>query len=505
MNPRRRSLLFSAFFSIRPLLILVLTGMVFLSLTAQAQKGLMKLSSDPFTNSESQHATEVEPDTYSFGSTFVTVFQVGRIFGGGSSDIGFATYANNGTVKASGFLPGITQFYQNGPYEAASDPAVSYDAAHGKWMVASLGLGSFNNAVLASSSNDGIHWNNPVVVNNGSSFADKEWIACDSNSGSSFFGHCYVEWDDAGNGGQVLMSTSSDGGQTWSAAASVPNAGGLGGQPVVQPNGTVVVPFLSFFGDLEVFTSTNGGRNWNSPTTISSISDHAVAGNLRAVYVLPTAEVDAAGKVYVVWWDCRFRSGCSSNDLVLSTSTDAKNWTSPSRIPIDPVTSTVDHFIPGLAVDATTSGSTAHIAVTFYFYSVANCSQSTCQLGVGAVSSRDGGQTWAAAKILAQGMNNNWLPSTSLGQMVGDYISTSFVNGQAYGVFAGALPPSGGKFHESMYAPKVGVLEEGAGPLLSSAGDKPIPNAKSDHGPIRFWDHEGRIPRKLEPPESSHE
>lgn len=503
MNPTH--LRSTALVSSKRLAILVFTGVLFLSVTAQAQKGLIRLSTDPFTNSESQHATEVEPDTYAFGSTFVTVFQVGRIFGGGSSDIGFATSANGGATKASGFLPGITQFYGNGSFLAASDPAVSYDAAHGKWVVSSLGLGSFNNSVLASTSSDGITWNKPVTVNSNSSFADKEWIACDSNSGSQFFGHCYIEWDDAGIGGQVLMSTSTDGGQTWSAAATVPNAIGLGGQPVVQPNGTVVVPFLSFSGDLEVFTSTNGGKNWTSPTTLSSISDHAIAGNIRAIYDLPSAEVDGAGKVYVVWWDCRFRSGCTSNDLVFSTSTDARTWTAPSRIPIDPVTSTVDHFIAGLAVDPATSGSTAHLAVTFYFYSVANCSQSTCQLGVGAVTSRDGGQTWAAAKILAQGMNNNWLPSTSLGQMVGDYISTSFVGGKAYGVFAGALPPSGGKLHESMYAPRTGVVEEGAGPWLSSANDKPVPNAKSDHGPVKFWDHEGRIPRQLEPPESSHE
>src|SRR5438034_2934423 len=52
---------------------------------------LTKLSSDPYTNSTSQHATEVEPDTFAFGSTIVTAFQVGRIHGGGASDIGFAT------------------------------------------------------------------------------------------------------------------------------------------------------------------------------------------------------------------------------------------------------------------------------------------------------------------------------------------------------------------------------------------------------------------------------
>src|SRR3989454_5541151 len=92
---------------------------------------LTKLSSDPYTNSTSQHATEVEPDTFAFGSTIVTAFQVGRIHGGGASDIGFATSTDAGTTWNSGFLPGITTFQDGGTFTAASDASVAYDAAHG--------------------------------------------------------------------------------------------------------------------------------------------------------------------------------------------------------------------------------------------------------------------------------------------------------------------------------------------------------------------------------------
>lgn len=52
---------------------------------------LTQISTDPYTNSTSQHATEVEPDTYSFGSTIVSAFQVGRFNNGGATNIGFAT------------------------------------------------------------------------------------------------------------------------------------------------------------------------------------------------------------------------------------------------------------------------------------------------------------------------------------------------------------------------------------------------------------------------------
>src|SRR5579885_2850172 len=74
---------------------------------AQAQK-LKKLSNDTFKNSSSQHATEVEPDTYSFGSSFVSAFQVGRRYAnGGASDIGFVTTNDGGSTWKSGFLPGM--------------------------------------------------------------------------------------------------------------------------------------------------------------------------------------------------------------------------------------------------------------------------------------------------------------------------------------------------------------------------------------------------------------
>jgi hypothetical protein len=274
----------------------------------------------------------------------------------------------------------------------------------------------------------------------------------------------------------------------------VPNAFGLGGQPVVQTNGTVVVPFLG--NGIQFYTSTNGGKSWGNVGTIANLNDHTVAGSLRAVFVLPSAEVGSDGTVYVAWWDCSFRKNCSSNDIVMSSSTDGKTWAPESRIPIDPVTSTADHFLPGIAVDQLTSGSSTHLGITYYFYPVANCDTSTCKLGAGFVSSTDNGKTWTHAKKLAHGMSVLWLPNTTLGYMVGDYISTSYLNGKAFGVFAKAIAPTGSKFHEAMYTPAMGLfeIEEGNGPYFSSAGEKPLPDAKSDHGPRQFYDTEGRIP-----------
>src|SRR5437867_4015303 len=76
---------------------------------AFASLPIVQLSTDPYTNSTSQHQTEVEPDTFSFGTTIVSAFQVGRFTNGGSSNIGFATSTTGGSSWTAGFLPGITK------------------------------------------------------------------------------------------------------------------------------------------------------------------------------------------------------------------------------------------------------------------------------------------------------------------------------------------------------------------------------------------------------------
>jgi hypothetical protein len=61
---------------------------------------------------------------------------------------------------------------------------------------------------------------------------------------------------------------------------------------------------------------------------------------------------------------------------------------------------------------------------------------------VGFVSSTDGGSTWHAQR-LAGPFRNDWLPLREAGYGPGgDYISVSFVNGQAVAVFTAAAQGS---------------------------------------------------------------
>ena len=124
------------------LLVPACAALIGLSTVNAYAAGLLQLSSDPFTNNTSQHRTEVEPDTFAFGTTIVSAFQVGRFFNGGASDIGFATSNDGGKTFTSGFLPDTT-FHStpaNLTYERVSDPSVAFDAKANVWMISYLGI-----------------------------------------------------------------------------------------------------------------------------------------------------------------------------------------------------------------------------------------------------------------------------------------------------------------------------------------------------------------------------
>jgi hypothetical protein len=229
-------------------------------------------------------------------------------------------------------------------------------------------------------------------------------------------------------------------------------------------------------GQIRSFRSIDGGASWRATVLVSTIQAHTVAGGLRTS-PLPSAEVDSAGTVYVVWQDCRFRSGCAANDIVMSKSTSETTWGPVTRVPIDATTSAVDHFIPGIGVDRSTSGGSTRIGLTYYFYPNRSCTAATCQLDVGFISSAHGGTSWSTPTQLAGPMTLSWIANTSQGRMVGDYISTSIRNGaNAFPVIAVAFAPTSGTFNEAMYVPTGGLAITGGarravtGPVAASSG-----------------------------------
>ncbi len=466
---------------------------IFAAIPATAQNLFRQLSQDTFSGGTGQHMSEVEPGAFAYGPTIVAAFQVARVSSGGGMDIGWATSTNGGIAWTNGYLPGLTQWYQaNGStYSAASDASVAYDLKHGVWIINTIPIAGGVD-VAVSRSTDGLHWDNPIFVSKPGD-ADKNWIICDNTSTSPYFGNCYVGWDNS----EIQMTTSTDGGLTWSTPQ--PTQGfdyGIGINPVVQPNGNVVVGFADYNGGMSAFTSTNGGKTWTAAVSISSAPSHGEDGSLRSAG-LPSTAIDGAGNVFVSWPDCRFESGCAANDIVYSSSSDGIHWSAVNRIPIDPIGSGVDHFIHGMGIDAKTSGSTAHIGVTYYYYPVSNCGNS-CTLYAGWTQSSDGGTTWTAGRQISHGMQLSWLPNTFSGRMVADYVATVIpAGGRGFPIYVIANQPVSGVYQQAVYTEGYGFpFPSGSEPTYSSADDMPIPGIKSDHPPRSPEDRDNLIPSR---------
>ena len=76
--------------------------------TDVAGPGLAVVSEDPYTNDDTYHRTQVEPDTSSIGSTIVTAFQTGRSFEWGASNLGWSVSSDGARwvhARPTFFLP----------------------------------------------------------------------------------------------------------------------------------------------------------------------------------------------------------------------------------------------------------------------------------------------------------------------------------------------------------------------------------------------------------------
>ena len=403
-----------------------------------------RLSRDPFTNPDSQHETEVEPDSFTSGRTTVAVFQVGRRLAGGASTIGYATSSDGGRTWRSGLLPGLTVLGDPpGPSLRASDPVIAHDVAHGMWLASTLALDADATRLAINRSPDGLSWETAAVAAEeqvpeeaGVAF-DKNWIACDNGPSSPFFGRCYLAYTHTTNQDVLEVMRTDDGGLTWSAPAEVPARPAVGAFPVVRPTGELVLVYLSETRTLAigVSRSTDGGASFEEPVHIADVSstrDCAIPG--FRMPPLPSVDTDAAGRIWASWHGCP--AGGSQAAVFVSSSPDGLSWSAPVR-----VTSGTHAVLPALGIDP----ESGRIALAYHRSLAAG-------LVLELVESRDGGAWSAPRRLSAQPMRLEWMPRTTSGRMLGDYISVHYAEGRPLVVWALASPPAGAELRQAIYA-----------------------------------------------------
>ena len=260
--------------------------------------------------------------------------------------VAFARSEDGGRTWSSSALMATTV-----PGNLASDPWLVLDPS-GRLSYGRLEYtpnGTEGSLAVSSSTDGGRTWSGPSNPDDRSGFADKESVASDGN------GTLYVAYDDVlravqdrGDQVDVRMARSTDGGLTWSPTVPVADSIGnvLGPVLAARPDGTVYAAWWNLTdGNILADVSHDYGLTWGVDVRVNDAEGSAEYVNASWEGSMPSLTVDSLGRVYVAWAD---RRG-GSPDVVVSRSDDGgRTWSAPARVNDD---GTGDQWMPSVAVD----------------------------------------------------------------------------------------------------------------------------------------------------------
>ncbi len=358
-------------------------------------------------------------------SIFVNPKHTNQMIAG--SNMAFYYYSNDGGYSwQSGTL--------SSSYGEMGDPCLVIDTA-GNFCYFHLSNPTFGNwidrIVCQKSMDGGQTWSDGTYMGlNGTKAQDKPWAVVDPSNNT-----IYVSWtqfDQYGTTNQndssvILISKSTDDGQTWSPAKRINRVAGdcldedntvEGAVPAVGPNGEV---FVSWAGPLGIVfnKSLDGGETWMDTnifvTDIPGGWDYHIPGIYRA-NGLPVTCCDISdgpfrGNLYINWTDQR--NGLTDTDVWFVKSTDGGiTWSSPEKVNDD--TTGRQQFFTWMTVDQKTG------FIWFIFYD--RREHADLLTDVYMAVSRDGGENFQNFKI----SESPFYPSQSI--FFGDYTNVSAFN-----------------------------------------------------------------------------
>lgn len=292
------------------------------------------------------------------------------------------------------------------------------------------------------STDRGMNWTGGVAVT-GHEVFDRPTIATDTDPASPYYGRTYVSWVRFAPPYAVFVSSSDDGGMTWTPALQVntPPQRCAGVEITVGPHGTVYLCWSAVINTspfTEVFTgfasSTTGGTSWT--VTENAYATNGIQGlltqkaNIR-VNGYPRIAVDHTngprrGWIYVVTTERGLAPAGDDPDVILHRSTNGgATWSAGIRVNQDQVNNGKIQYFPAIHVD--TSGG---LNILYYDDRLTTSDSS----GVFISRSANGGVTWRDFSI----SDHNFRPSSigGLGQgYQGDNIGLTSTQGRLWPVW----------------------------------------------------------------------
>jgi len=197
----------------------------------------------------------------------------------------------------------------------AADPTVAF-GPDGKVYFGFVALTPAQGAVAVSTSVDGGRsWTSQNWVTSFAGAADKPSIAASSSG-------LYVFYQNQA----LLWTSSSNGGANWSAAKKI-EAGGRNASPVVDRNGNVKV-FYNTANAIRLASVGLGGNS--SPVTVANTVALQARPTQYRAGIYATAALDANGNYYVAWADGR--NAGRGNDILNSHSSNGSSFGANQRV-----------------------------------------------------------------------------------------------------------------------------------------------------------------------------
>jgi hypothetical protein len=251
------------------------------------------------------------------------------------------------------------------------DPSVAVNRANGDVYLTTLGAFDFNTVQFFKSTDNGRTFTGPVNAFPNTPFTeflDKSWMTVDNFNGRGN-GRIYVTATDFGDTNvNLVLSESTDGGNTWQQQQSLADGAVQGSNIVVARNHKA----YAFWWDgnqasqrIMMKKSDNKGVFDSAESTVATLQTTGPDGGLGLDFrtnAFPQAAVDpnAANTIYLVYNDVGKAPGDRADTYFTMTTNGGKSWTKSVKINDD--ATSADQVFPTITV--TPDGS--HLFVTWY-------------------------------------------------------------------------------------------------------------------------------------------
>ncbi len=327
----------------------------------------------------------------------------------------------------------------------SGDPTTAI-GLNGRWFVNYIDGGG--GMGISYSDDQGATWSTVNIAPNPGDLADKNHMWIDNSPDSPYKGNIYVAWTDFGgaNNYHVVISYSSDNGETWSnlkeISSNVSDDFSHGVNLTTGPNGEVYAAWAMYEGNgltevgIGFAKSLDGGVTWTGQKAIDNlrgIRDIGTSKNMRTAS-FPVIECDISnsdrrGDLYIVWTNKGVPGVNTGNDIdnyIISSHDQGASWNTPVKINQDEAGLGHEHYFPWIACDPTNG------ILSVVFYDDRNVGGN--QVETFCANSNDGGETWEDFKVSDVAFTPTPIPGLATGYF-GDYIGITANDGMVYPVW----------------------------------------------------------------------